>query len=204
MTAGSATITATFGGSTAQANVTVNTGANHLVINEVDYDQTGTDTAEFVEIFNPSAAPVDLTGKSLVFVNGSNNMTYENVDLSSGGMLPAGGFLVVAGPGVTVNPPAIKITVATFTIQNGDPDGVALVDVTQGTLIDALCYGGPMTMANVTGITGPVSLVEGTATTVKDSLTGSMCRLPDGTDTDNASADWHLCATPTPGVANTP
>jgi hypothetical protein len=49
-----------------------------------------------------------------------------------------------------------------------------------------------------------VSLVEGTPTSAVDSNTvpGSLCRYPNGAETDNADADWSFCATPTPGAAN--
>ena len=55
---------------------------------------------------------------------------------------------------------------------------------------------------------GDVSLVEGTAlpANVADSNTvpASLCRLPDGVDTDDAATDWAPSSTPTPGAANVP
>ena len=49
-------------------------------------------------------------------------------------------------------------------------------------------------------------LVEGTplAATVADSNTvnGSLSRLPNRTDTNNAATDWAFTTTPTPGAAN--
>jgi hypothetical protein len=130
------------------------------------------------------------------------------VDLSSAGSLPSHGYLVVAGAGVTVMPPALKIDPGwtTNAIQNGAPDGLALIDTTGPVLIDAFSYEGAITMANLPGFASPVSLVEGTAlaASVADSNTapGSLCRSPDGQDTDNASVDWKFCSTPTAGTAN--
>ena len=47
------TVTATLAASTSTAAITI--GIDHLVINEVDYDNVGTgDNAEFVEIYNPA------------------------------------------------------------------------------------------------------------------------------------------------------
>jgi large repetitive protein len=208
MTAGSATITATFGGSTAHATVTVNTGANHLVINEVDYDQVGTDSAEFIEIFNPSSTVQSLAHKQLILINGADNTAYATIDLSPAGSVPAHGYLVIAGANVTVMPPAIKLDPG-FTsnnIQNGAPDGMALIDTVGPTLVDAFSYEGAITMANLPGFAAPVSLVEGTAlpATVADSNTadGSLCRFPDGQDTDNAAADWKFCTAPSAGRPN--
>ena len=91
-------------------------------------------------------------------------------------------------------------------IQNGSPDGMALVDTSTETLIDALSYEGAITAATIPGFAAPVSLVEGTVlpTSVADSNTvqGSLCRLPNGTDTNDAANDWKFCGTVTPGAAN--
>jgi hypothetical protein len=209
-TTGSSTLTAALMGtaSTSTANVTVSTGANHLVINEVDYDQISGDTTEYIEIYNPSAATVSLTGKTLYLVNGSNNEVYGTVDLSSAVSMAPLTYLVVAGAGVTVPASATKIDPGWTqdAVQNGAPDGLALVDTTTMTVIDAFSYEGSITAAMLPGFTTPPSLVEGTAlaATVADSNTiaGSLCRHPNGQDTDNASADWAFCGTLSVGVAN--
>jgi large repetitive protein len=202
---GSATVSATFNGNTSSATVTVSTGANHLVINEVDYDQPSTDNAEFIEIHNPTGAAISLAGVHVILVNGSNGQIYDTIDLSPAGSLPSKGYLVIAGANVTVPASAIKLDPGWVTdrIQNGSPDGIALVDTTSNTLLDALSYEGSMTSVDLPGLPG-VSLVEGTAATASDAtpFAGSMCRSPDGQDTDNANADWAQCATPSAGVAN--
>ena len=178
---------------------------NHLVINEIDYDQIGPDTNEFVEVYNGTGSPVDLTNLALVFIDGSNSSTYLSVNLGPG-TLPAGGYLVVASATVTVPAPSIKITTAAA-IQNGSPDGVALVDLTaaQPALLDALSYEGSIMLANITGF-GMASLVEGTPLAAVDSNTknGSLSRLPNGSDTNNAASDWAFSNTPTPGAPNVP
>ncbi|HEX7701363.1 MAG TPA: lamin tail domain-containing protein, partial [Kofleriaceae bacterium] len=209
-TSGTSIVTAALVGtaSTSTANVTVSTGANHLVINEVDYDQIGTDATEYVEIFNPSAATISLTGKTLYLVNGSNNEVYDTVDLSGAVSMAPLTYLVVAGAGVTVPMTAKKIDPGwtSNAIQNGPPDGLALVDTTNMTVIDAFSYEGAITAAMLPGFATPPSLVEGTAlaASVADSNTadGSLCRTPNGQDTDNASADWAFCGTLSVGVAN--
>jgi hypothetical protein len=179
---------------------------SHLVINEIDYDNTGTDTAEFVEIFNPSTNTLSLANLALVFVNGANNTEYRRVNLS--GNLPAQGYLVVANPGVTVAPGATVINFASASdnIQNGAPDAVLLFDTANHQVVDALSYEGAITAAVLTGETGVFNLVEGTAFTTADSNTAntSLSRLPNGIETDNSSIDWMLSTTPTPGTANVP
>ncbi|HSN27471.1 MAG TPA: hypothetical protein VLT45_14350, partial [Kofleriaceae bacterium] len=155
------------------------------------------------------ASDADLTGITLYLVNGNGNATYATIDLTSVGSLASHDYLVIAGSNVTAangNKYDPGWGAGTDKIQNGSPDGVALVDTSTNTLIDALSYEGPMTAAILPNFPSPVSLVEGTvlATATADSNTtdGSLCRQPNGTDTDNANADWHFCATKSPGAAN--
>ncbi len=201
--ASAATVTASSGPLSGTANVTVSQAAG-LVINEVDYDQPSTDTTEFVEIFNPTASAINLSGYTLVFVNGSNSQQYAVVDLAPAGTLGPGQYLVVGSStllGQIMNG-ALELEY-TGVIQNGDPDAVGIF--AGGQAIDVLSYAGSLTMGNVTGV-GTVNFVEGTVTTVEDNGAGpaSMSRLPNGTDTDNASADWAVSMSPTPGSANVP
>ena len=211
-TVSSATVQASLGGSMQTANVTVIAATARLVINEIDYDQPGTDTGEFIELYNGTGATVDLTNLSIVFVNGSATppAEYLRVNLDAQGSLPAGGFLVVADNAVTVAQGALVLRFATASnsIQNGMPDGVALINRQSLTVLDALSYTGAITNATLTGFASPVNLVEGTVlpTSVADSNTvvGSLSRIPNGTDTDNAASDWHFTSTPTPGAANVP
>jgi Lamin Tail Domain/Putative Ig domain len=203
------TITATLNASQDSATLHVATSGAHLVINEVDYDQPGTDAGEFVEIYNAGTMSFALSGKALVLVNGATgttNQEYLHVDLSPASSLPAGGYLVVADQGVTVAPGALALqfAAATNSIQNGNPDGVALIDTSGPTLIDALSYGGSITAATISGFPSPVSLVEGSPAGATDSNTvaGSLIRSPNGADTDDAASDWVFASTPTPGAAN--
>ncbi len=160
-------------------------GPSQLVINEVDYDQVGADTGGFVEIANTGDTTATLDTIALVLVNGGDGAEYARRALT--GTLAAGAYLVV-----DIDP------------QNGAPDGAALVDSTAGTLLDALSYEGEIRSATIGGST--FDLVEGTAlaATTADSNTenGSLARLPDGQDTNDAAADWRFTTTPTPGAAN--
>ena len=180
-----------------------------LVINEVDYDQVGEDLNEYVEILNKEASPVSLADLKLVVINGSNNGTLLNLSLAAGGVLMPGQYLVVGTPVLAVPPGAIKVAFAKAkdNLENGAPDGVALVDATHKKVLDALSYEGSITMGNITDI-GVTNLVEGMALAVatSDSNTapGSLARLPNGTDTNNAATDWAFTTTPTPGAANVP
>jgi len=158
-----------------------------VVVNEIDYDQVGADTGGFVEVRNNGSADVDLAGLALVLVDGGAAEEYARRALS--GVVPAGGYAVVS-----------------IDAQNGAPDGAAIVDTATGAVLDALSYEGAITAALIDGVTGSVSLVEGTAlaATVADSNTaeGTVIRNPDGRDTNDAASDWAFTTTPTPGAAN--
>jgi Lamin Tail Domain len=179
-----------------------------LIINEVDYDQVGTDTGEFVELYNGSTNALHLIGFSLVFINGANNLEYLRTNFS--GSLNPGQYLVVADNAVSVAPGAVvfRFSNTENNIQNGSPDGVVLFHVASNTILDAFSYEGPITNAVINGAPGTYNLVDGTplATAVADSNTasGSLARLPNGSDMHNDSADWALSNNPTPGAANVP
>lgn len=116
-----------------------------IVINEVDADTPGTDTAEFIELY--SATPnTDLTGYTVVFYNGSDDKsTGDPIDLT-GHSTDANGFFVIGNSGVT----GASITINSNAIQNG-PDAVALfqddasnfpndTEITTTNLIDVVVY----------------------------------------------------------------
>jgi hypothetical protein len=179
-----------------------------LVINEVDYDQIATDTTEFIEIYNGSNHAIDLGTLAIVLVNGTGNTEYARVNLGTAGSLAAGQYLVAKSSNVVSSGAALVVLFpgTDNQIQNGAPDGIALVDTASFRLIDALSYEGAIFGASVTGFPIPLDLVEGTALSaaVADSNTGpgSLSRLPNGADTDDADTDWKFSLTPTPGAAN--
>ncbi len=205
---GTETVTATLAPSQAQATVdVVAIGIGGLVLNEVNYDNPGTDYDEYVEIYNVSAATVDLTDYALVLVNGANNTEYDRVSLAAAGTLDPGQFLVIGSStalaGVPVSAKTIQFSAASNNVQNGAPDALGILEFSSSTMVDVLSYEGAVTAGAVTGV-GTVNFVEGTETPVLDgnSDVGSLCRYPDGADTDNAIDDWSFCATLTPGSAN--
>jgi hypothetical protein len=105
------------------------------VIYEVYYDQTGEDGTEvFTELYNPGPT-VDLTGWSLLGVNGLNGEIYRSVSLT--GMISVQNqLLLIACPGSSI---ANADLYADVDWQNG-PDAVQLRDQ-NGVVIDAVQYG---------------------------------------------------------------
>jgi hypothetical protein len=155
-----------------------------LLLNEIDYDQVGADSGGFVEIFNAGEGSADLTGVALVLVDGGTGNEYLRRALT--GTLAAGAYLAVE-----------------VDAQNGAPDGVALIGAGGG-LLDALSYEGAIEAATIGGAT--YNLVEGTllpaATADSNTVAGSVSRIPDGSDTNDAATDWAFTATVTQGAAN--
>jgi hypothetical protein len=104
-------------------------------INEIHYDNTGGDVGEFIEI--AGTAGTDLSTYSLVLYNGTGGASYNTLAL--GGVIPnlANGFGTLCF-GYPVNG-----------IQNGAPDGVALVhDVMGGMVVQFLSYEGVFAATN--------------------------------------------------------
>ena len=135
-------------------------GQTSVFINEVHYDNSGTDAGEAIEIAGP--AGTDLTGWSIVLYNGSssNLSTYNTQSLT--GVIPntANGFGFVS------------VTYPTNGIQNGGPDGIALVN-NSGQVIQFLSYEGSFTAANgpASGLTSTdIGVSESSSTAVGFSL----------------------------------
>ncbi|HSG98015.1 MAG TPA: ExeM/NucH family extracellular endonuclease, partial [Woeseiaceae bacterium] len=178
---------------------TVNTGQTFgdgttvpmLVINEIDYDQPSTDTAEFVEILNAGATTADLAGWTLQLVNGSVGTVYAIIDLSGLSIAP-GDYFVVCGNSATVANCDFDVTPDTDLVQNGSPDAVALLY--DGAVMDAVSYEGD---------TIP-PFTEGSGAGLEDSPagTGSISRCPDGTDTNQNNVDLVFTTNITPGAEN--
>ncbi|MBC2607151.1 lamin tail domain-containing protein [Pelagicoccus albus] len=126
--------------------------AQTTFINEIHYDNASTDVGEAIEIAGP--AGIDLSGWSLVLYNGSNGSTYSVLNLSETIIEQSGGYGTVS------------ISLTTNGLQNGSPDGIALVDAS-GTVIQFLSYEGAMTAADgpAVGLTSTDILVSESSST---------------------------------------
>src|SRR5262245_64775727 len=61
-----------------------------VVINEIDYDQPGADTAEFLELKNISSSTINLDNYTLELVNGTGGgaAIYQTIDLPNVNLSP--------------------------------------------------------------------------------------------------------------------
>ena len=177
-----------------------------LVINEVDYDQPGGDTAEFIEILNTTNAAINLTGYNLYVINCGLNppAPAATISIASAGMIAPGQYLVVGPDSVVVPPEALKIKSGTA-LENGAPDGIVLAETVGKTVRDVLSYEGACATATLPVI-GMVPMVEGMAANFADTGNGtqSLIRNPNGYDGNNLATDWAVTTTLTPGAANVP
>lgn len=162
-----------------------------IVINEVEYDEPSTDTAEYIELRNVSASPVNLSGYSLVFVNGAGGgaAVYRTIALPSVS-LGAGQYYVVCGNAANTPNCNLDVTPDTDLIQNGSPDALALRLGT--TDVDRVSYEG-----NVPGFTE----TNGAPTESGSAANEGLSRCADGADSNDNSIDF-LLKPNTPGAAN--
>ncbi|MCB9283531.1 MAG: lamin tail domain-containing protein [Lewinellaceae bacterium] len=164
-----------------------------LIINEVDYDQVGTDLQEFIELRNMNTEVLDLSAFTLELVNGGDNSVYRTVNLPSVS-LAAGDYFVICANGSTVPNCDYHFDGAQSNrIENGAPDGMRLL--WNEVSIDALSYEGDVPGAG-----------EGSGAGLEDSNTTpgvGLSRVPDGSDTNHNNVDFELTCI-TPGAANSP
>jgi predicted extracellular nuclease len=153
-------------------------------INEFHYDNDGTDTGEFIEI--AGAAGTDLSGWSLVLYNGAASVRapYETLSLLGvlGNQQNGFGTLSLATPG----------------LQNGAPDGFALVN-NLGVVVQFLSYEGSFTALSgpAAGLTSIDIGVQQTASTLSGTSLGLI-----GTGDEYADFTWAVIGTRTNGAVN--
>jgi endonuclease I len=158
------------------------TGTGLPWINELHYDNSGTDTGEFVEVAGP--AGLDLAGFDLVGYNGNGGGLYSTISLS-GQLADQGGCVgALAFPFIG--------------LQNGAPDGIALVDPS-GTVVEFLSYEGSLTAADGPAagmVSVDIGVVEDFATNAGESLQLG------GSGADATAFVWQSALAETPGAPN--
>jgi len=158
--------------------------AQNAWLNEIHYDNGGTDEGEFLEIVIENAGSYDLSDFEVTLYNASNQESYGSASLDSfdeGDTENGFTFFSLDYPG----------------IQNGEADGVAISH--DGDLIQFLSYEGTLT-----AIGGPADGVESVDIGVSESggtQIGESLQLS-GTGETYASFVWQEAASETPGSLN--
>ncbi|MBA6389544.1 lamin tail domain-containing protein [Colwellia sp. BRX10-3] len=162
-----------------------------LVINEVDYDQPGTDNNEFIELKNIGDAGINLSNFTIELYDENLTTVYKTLTLPNTILAP-GDYYVICSNASRVNNCDQDDAIDINLIQNGAPDAIALK--LNSTIIDVISYEGNSSPPYIeTSGSGIVDL--------STMNSGGIGRFPDGSDTDNNSADWSFLCT-TPGSAN--
>jgi DNA/RNA endonuclease G (NUC1) len=198
--AGDANITATSGTIVGSALLHVSAGAPYTPPNirfsEIHYDNVGTDADEAIEIEGPVGT--DLTGWSVLLYDGNTT-----------GSFPLKVYSTTAVTGVLASTPACNgrgvISIPILGIQNGSPDGFALVDQ-NGTLVEFLSYEGSFTAADGAAIGVTSRDIGVTEDTPAPAIGLSLHRSADGTTwSPPAASDMgfvNACGAPPPSQFN--
>ncbi len=184
--------------------------AMNVVINEVDADQTSTDSAEFIELYDGGIGNTALDGLSLVLVNGSDDLSYASFDLD-GLSTNASGYFVLCGNAANTANCDLDVSPDTNLIQNG-ADAVTLligdaVDYPNDTavatdnLVDAIVYD-----TNDSDDAGLLSLLNGGQPQINEGGAGnkdghSNQRCPNGSG-GGRNTSTYAQFDPTPGTEN--
>ncbi|RPH96481.1 T9SS C-terminal target domain-containing protein [candidate division KSB1 bacterium] len=173
------------------------TAPAQVMLNEFFYDTQGTDDTAimFVEIYGP--AGTNLSGWTLVGINGNGGSEYLTVTLS--GTIPADGYFVVGGSAVANVDQVVTADFQNAGSQSGeDCDGIDLRDG-DGGLVDHLCYG-PCGAGHLCTGEGGSNAPDPFPSTANPN--SHLARIPDHSDTDNNGADWVISDALTSGLPN--
>ncbi|MEZ4919425.1 MAG: hypothetical protein R2792_10015 [Saprospiraceae bacterium] len=160
-----------------------NSGMAMVWINEIHYDNAGTDVNEFVEV--AGIAGTDLSDYSIFLYNGSNGGTY--------GSMPLSGIIDNESNGFG----AVSFSYPVNGLQNGAPDGLALVH--GGMVVQFLSYEG-----SFMAVGGPANGMTSTDIGVEETSStpiGESLQLT-GTGTMYSDFAWNPPAAESPGDIN--
>ncbi|MCD4818114.1 MAG: hypothetical protein K8S23_05445 [Candidatus Cloacimonetes bacterium] len=179
-----------------------------IIINEVDADQTGTDTGEFIELYDGGVGNTVLDGLVVVLFNGSDDQSYNDAIDLDGYTTDVNGYFVI---GSSTVPNVDLVAFVENGIQNG-ADAVALylgnatdfpndTPITTDNLIDAIVYdtsdGDDAALLVLLNSGQPQ--VDENGNGLKD--TESNQRIPNGSG-GARNTDTYAQAIPTPGAEN--
>jgi predicted enzyme related to lactoylglutathione lyase len=153
--------------------------ANAIWLNEIHYDNDGGDTGEFVEV----VANFDASAYDVVFYNGSNGEEYD---------------LSILGSPVATESGYNIYTVFESGIQNGAPDGLAIVDESDN-VIEFISYEGSFTATDgpASGMTSTdIGISEAGSTPIGESLQKT------GAGSTGGDFTWTGPAAESPGSLN--
>ncbi len=173
-------------------------GADHVVINEIypnGGSGGGTYKQRFYELHNPTTSSVDVSGWSLQYRAAASTSAFGSISPLGNRSIPAGGYLLVAGPGNANNTKDIPTADVTSTVQASATGGQVALSRTTA----ALPATGALADANLVDLVGygTATYREGASAAPAGSATNGITRNATHDDTDQNGADF-TSATATP------
>lgn len=176
-----------------------------VVINEFSYDDGSTDNLEFVELYNRSGAPVDISGWSVINPDatgptyggtGATGVDQTYVIPASTILAPGASWLM--GPATIAG---VNQVIGVNNLFENDNEAIELRDA-NNVIVDSVAYElgqgafGPHPLEG-NGFYGDLAVGDGTA-----GPSSSIARRFDGYDNDDNGRDFSCCVVPTPGATN--
>ncbi len=181
-TSGAVSVTGPGGTATSSGSFTVSSLSN-VKINELQTDGA-TAHDEFVELYNSGGSPADISGCKLVYRTGIGTVDIVLATVPASTTIPAGGLYVLGGSAFS------GAKDQSFSVDIEAVVGGLALRYPSGAIVDLVGYGSPTN-----------GFFEGTAVEAPPSGQ-SVGRDSAGADTNNNSADFHVIASPTPGLPN--
>jgi len=172
--------------------------ASHIVISEVQIGGGSIDD-EFVELYNPSGSPVDMTGWRLTKKTASG--TQSNLVASISGTIGSHGYFLVAHPDYDGSvTPDLEYSATTSALAANN--SVTLYSDAGTTLVDLVGMGSALASESAATSSpdsnGSVERKANSASTTDTMTTGADQTAGNGEDTDNNSNDFVPRAVPDP------
>ena len=185
---------------------TVKAATDHVVISEVFYDESSTDTNEFVELYNPTSSSVDIGGWKLKFLNQTGTL-YWTLTFGGGTTIAPLGYYLIGQKspldsadwgGSSITPDAIL----PGSLQNGPGDYVIL-EKGDETYVDGVRWGAKTSGSDIPddpnyADISPSDSIERKSGPTHDETKGN------GYDTDDASNDFRTRDIPEPQNSSSP
>ena len=184
-----------------------------ILINEINADSfntPATDYLEFIELFSDTGAATDLSGLTLLLVNGNGEAVYGGLDLD-GLSTNAGGYYLF-GSNAVAGAQNTSLLGAGNILQNGQdavvlvqgdlssyPNGTVITSAIQPSIVDAIVYGtaDPDDPELLMAIGDPVQYDEG-PNPASDALDQSLARVPNGLNSSPFILSAHTPGGPNP------
>jgi len=178
---------------------------NYVVINEFNYDDTGTDTLAFVELYNRSDEPIDIGGWVIQVGDYIPPGVYYEVTIPAGTTIAAHGYWTVGMAGVASIPGAV-VDLIDNSLRLDDGMNYLALRSPAGVLLDAAAW-----ETNKGPVYGYVFIPEEIYTQIGLGIWGNhvnaenpptaQSRFLDGLDTDENGRDFGIQPA-TPGFSN--